>query len=93
LAAYGENDLARRTLQPEQLQPTLRLDAEITPKQLTIEQLAELGRLQQTGMGNPPVQLLMRGVTQQRPCQRMGVQNKHARLWVTDGRVTCEAVI
>jgi single-stranded-DNA-specific exonuclease len=87
------NDLARRTLQPDQLLPTLRLDAEITPKELTLNQLTELARLQQTGMGNPPVQLLMRNVTQQRPCQRMGQQNKHAKLWVTDGRATCEAVI
>jgi len=87
------NDLARRTLQPDQLLRTLRLDAEITPKELTLNLLTELARLQQTGMGNPPVQLLMRNVTQQRPCQRMGLQNKHARLWVTDGRATCEAVI
>jgi len=87
------NDLARRTLQPDQLLRTLRLDAEITPKELTLNQLTELARLHQTGMGNPPGQLLMRNVTQQRPGQRMGLQNKHAKLWVTDGRATCEAVI
>ena len=86
------NDLARRTLKPEQLQPSVRLDAEVTPAELTVPRLSELGKLQQTGMGNPPVHLFMRNLTHQRPLQRIGQEKRHAKLWVTDGRITLEAV-
>jgi single-stranded-DNA-specific exonuclease len=71
----------------------MRLDAEATPGDMTFEQVVQLGKLQQTGMGNPPVQLLMRNVTHQRNPQRMGPEKKHAKLWVTDGTATCEAVM
>lgn len=87
------NDLARRTLKPEQLQPTLRLDAEIAFNDLTMERIHELELLQQTGMGNPVVQLCVRGVTHQRPLQRIGPDRRHAKMWITDGRRTCEAVL
>ena len=86
------NQHARRTLKPEQLRPALRLDAEITPGALTYERVVELGKLQQTGIGNPPVQLWMRGVTHQRPLQRIGAEKKHVKLWLTDGQATHEAV-
>ncbi len=86
------NDLARRTLKPEQLQPTLRLDAEVKMGELTVERLAELGKLQQTGMGNPAVQFFARNVTHQRPLQRIGAEKKHVKLWVTDGTTTREGV-
>ena len=87
------NERARRTLQPEQLQPRLRLDAEIALADLTLERLHELARLQQTGMGNPQVQLCARNVTHQRPLLRMGAEKKHAKLWITDGQATREAVL
>ena len=87
------NGLARDTLQPEQLQPRLRLDAEAPLQSLTLERVQELGRLQQTGMGNPQVQLFARHVTHARPCQRMGADRRHARLWVTDGATTIPAVL
>ena len=95
IAAFRQrlNELARCSLTPEQLQPALRLDAEISPADLTFEHLDELGKLQQTGMGNPSVQLVMRNLTHQRPVQRMGADKKHARLWVTDGTATREAVM
>jgi single-stranded-DNA-specific exonuclease len=87
------NELARRILKPEQLQPTLSLDAEVRPGDLTYERLKELERLQQTGVGNPPVQLCMRDVTHHRPLQRIGAEKRHAKLWITDGAATREAVI
>jgi single-stranded-DNA-specific exonuclease len=87
------NGLAQRTLKPEQLQPTLCLDAEITLGQMTFERVKELGRLEQTGLGNPAVQLFARNVTHQRPLQRMGAERRHAKMWITDGRATCEAVL
>ena len=87
------NALARRTLKPEQLQPPLRLDAEVTLGDLTPERLTELERLEPMGQGNPAVQLVVRDVRQQRPPLRMGKEQQHVKLFVTDGRNTLEAVL
>ena len=87
------NAIARRTLKPEQLQRALRLDAEVTTWDLTLERLRELERLQQTGIGNPPVQFCLRDATHARPLQRIGADKQHAKMWVTDGRRMCQAVL
>jgi single-stranded-DNA-specific exonuclease len=86
------NELARHTLKPEDLQPSLRLDAEVGLDEMTLESLGELARLKPTGQGNPPVQFCARSLTHQRPLQRMGREKQHVKLWVTDGVVTHEAV-
>ena len=86
------NELARRELKPEDLQPPVRLDAEVGLDEMTLESLGELTRLKPTGQGNPPVQFCARSVTHQRPLQRMGKEKQHVKLWVTDGAVTHEAV-
>jgi single-stranded-DNA-specific exonuclease len=86
------NDLARRALKKEELQPPLRLDAEVLLKEITLESLGELDKLKPTGQGNPPVQFLARNVTQSRPLQRMGADKQHVKLWLTDGTATHEAV-
>jgi single-stranded-DNA-specific exonuclease len=54
--------------------------------------LAELDRLKPTGQGNPPVQFWARQLANARPPQRMGAEKQHAKLWVSDGKVTCEAI-
>ena len=87
------NELARQFLTPEQLQPNLRLDAEVSLSELTLERVRELALLQQTGIGNPPVQLFTRRVTSARPLQRMGTNGKHARLWIGQGRTVIPAVL
>jgi single-stranded-DNA-specific exonuclease len=87
------NGLARRALTPEQLQPRLRLDAEVSLGDLTVERLAELERLEPMGQGNPTVQLVVRGLRQQRPPLRMGKEQQHVKLFVTDGRTTLDAVL
>jgi single-stranded-DNA-specific exonuclease len=87
------NDLARRTLKPEQFQPPLRLDAEVNAADLGLDRLRELAQLEQTGIGNPPVRLWLRNVTHARPLLRMGAEKKHAKLWITDGRKTLQAVL
>ena len=86
------NELARRTLSREQLQPLLLLDAEVSLGDLSVRQLEELRRLEPAGQGNPPVQLAVRNVSLQRPPQRMGRDQQHAKLWITDGRTVCEVV-
>jgi single-stranded-DNA-specific exonuclease len=86
------NELAHRTLSREQMQPLLLLDGEVSLRELSLDQLDELGRLEPAGQGNPPVQLAVRGVSLQRPAQRMGRAQQHAKLWITDGRTGCEVV-
>lgn len=86
------NELARRALKPDELQPPLRLDAEVALAEISFNSLAELDQLRPTGMGNPNVQFCARGVTNARPLQRMGNEKQHVKLWVTDGRATHEAV-
>jgi single-stranded-DNA-specific exonuclease len=86
------NELARRALKPDELQAPLRLDAETDLGAITLPCLAALEQLQPLGQGNPPVHLLARNLTQQRPPQRMGAEKQHLKLWVTDGRVMHEAV-
>jgi len=86
------NELARRALKPEDLQPPLRLDAEVGLDEITVDSLAELAQLRPTGQGNPGVQFIARHLAHQRPLQRMGAARQHVKLWVTDGSVTHEAV-
>lgn len=86
------NEIARRTLKPEDLQPLLRLDAEVALRDLTLDLLAELDRIRPTGQGNPALQFWSRQLANARPVQRMGAEKQHAKLWVTDGRATLEAV-
>ncbi len=86
------NELARRALKPEDLQPPLRLDAEAGLDEMSLDLLDRLAGLKPTGQGNPPVQFCARSVRHQRPLQRMGADKQHVKLWVTDSAVTHEAV-
>jgi single-stranded-DNA-specific exonuclease len=86
------NELARRALKPEDLQPPLRLDAEVGLDEINFGALGELARLKPAGQGNPGVQFCARNLTQARPLQRMGRKKQHVKLWVTDGTATHEAV-
>jgi single-stranded-DNA-specific exonuclease len=86
------NELAQRTLKPEDFQPPLRLDAEVSLKEISLNSLAELEKLKPMGQGNSAVQFCARQLTQSRPAQRMGKEKQHAKLWVSDGMTTHEAV-
>jgi single-stranded-DNA-specific exonuclease len=86
------NELARRALKPEDLQPPLRIDAEVGLDEITLESIAELDRLKPTGQGNPAVQFCARNLSHQRPLQRIGAEKRHVKMWVTDGMATHEAV-
>ncbi len=86
------NDLARRALKPDHLQPPLRLDAEVRLDEMNLDSLTILDQLQPTGQGNPPVQFFARNLTQRRAPQRIGTQKQHLKLWLTDGQLTREAV-
>jgi single-stranded-DNA-specific exonuclease len=86
------NELARRALRPEQLRPALSLDATVVLDQLSVAHITELDRLQPSGQGNPPVQVVVRGLRHRRPPQRVGREKQHAKFWVTHGGVGVEAV-
>ncbi len=86
------NEIAKKKLKPEELQPPLRLDAEIAFADLNLDSFAELEKLKPTGMGNSAVQFCARNLTHKKPLLRMGANKQHVKLWVTDGTVTHEAV-
>jgi len=86
------NEVARRALKPDDLNPPLRLDAQVALSDLTLEALAELDQLKPVGQGNPVVQFYGRELSHQRPLQRMGTEKQHVKMWVTDGRAGHEAV-
>lgn len=86
------NELARRALKPKDLQPPLRLDAEVSLSELSYESLAELEKLKPTGQGNPALQFCARGLSHARPLQRIGAKKQHAKMWVSDGATSHEAV-
>ena len=86
------NELARRSLKRDELQPSLQLDAEVGLEEMTSERLAELDRLRPIGQGNPSVEFFTRNLAHQRPLQRVGAEKRHVKMWVTDGAQTHEAV-
>jgi len=86
------NEVARRTLKADDLQPLLRLDAEIALSDLTLDSLAELDQLKPVGQGNPVVQFYASSLSHQRPLQRVGNEKQHVKMWVTDGQTGHEAV-
>jgi single-stranded-DNA-specific exonuclease len=61
-------------------------------RELTVELLDELAQLEPFGMGNSPVQVLVPGVRLAQPPKRMGKENQHVRLRVTDGTAFVDAV-
>ncbi|MHB1308222.1 MAG: single-stranded-DNA-specific exonuclease RecJ [Limisphaerales bacterium] len=86
------NELARRALRADQLQPPLRIDAESTVGELSLERLRELALLQPCGQGNPTVQLLLRSLTHRRAPVRVGREQQHVKFWVGDQSAALEAV-
>ena len=86
------NDIAKRTLKREDLQPPLRLDAEVGLGEISLDSLAELDQLKPMGQGNPALQFFAGNLSHQRPLMRMGADKQHVKLWVTDGKISHEAV-
>ncbi len=86
------NEIARRSLKPDDLQPALHLDAEVGLEEMSLECLGSLGKLKPMGQGNPAIQFVARNLTHQRPLQRIGPEKQHVKMWVTDGGATHEAV-
>jgi single-stranded-DNA-specific exonuclease len=86
------NDLARRSLKPDDLQPLLRLDAEVGLDEMTLERLAELEKLKPHGQANPAPQFCARRLSHAKPLMRIGADKQHVKMRVTDGVASYEAV-
>ena len=86
------NEVARRSLNPESLEPPLRLDAEVGLEEMTLPSLAALERLRPQGQGNPAVHFVARSLAHERPLQRVGADKQHVKMWLTDGANVQEAV-
>lgn len=94
LAALRErlNGAARTALPAELLRPELRLDAKIPLRELTVDRLSELMRLQPFGQGNPALQFLIPRVTLASPPQKLGRQQQHWKFRLTDGQAYVDAL-
>lgn len=84
--------IAQRQLKGGKLMPTLRLDASVPLRQLTMGAVDSLLRLQPTGQGVGPVQVAVPQVELNAPVRWMGKEKQHAKLLVTDGNVTAEVL-
>lgn len=86
------NELARRTLKPDDLKPSLLLDAEVGLDEIGFETLYELEKLKPHGQGNPATQFFARNLSHAKPVQRIGSEKQHVKMRVTDGAATHDAV-
>ena len=69
------NELARLKLKPEDLQPPLRLDAEVGLAEINFDLLAELEKLKPTGQGDPGVQFCRAICRTQNRCKKWARKN------------------
>ena len=86
------NEIARRTIKPEDLKPRLRLDAEVQLDEISLPSIEEWKQLEPTGQGNEPIQLATRSIRLSQRPQRFGRTKKHVRMRVTNGRATHDAI-
>ena len=85
------NELARVALKPADLQPPLRLDAEVALEEIT-GHAGRTGSFEADGAGESGRPILCPQCDASRPLQRMGAEKQHVKMWVTDGVVTHEGV-
>ncbi len=85
------NEIAKEQLMDIDLQPKIRVEAEIPLSDLKPGLLKYLEQLQPTGMGNPAPIFMSRGlkVTRQKA---IGTDGSHLKFSVTDGKITYDAI-
>src|SRR5262249_43865116 len=86
------NEVARARLDPTTLQRTLRLDAEVPLRDLTMTNITSLLRLGPFGNSNPQPQLLIRNLQLAGDIRRLGAEQKHIRFPVSDGSAKIEVL-
>ncbi len=85
-------DYAEKNISPEQLAPTLRIDAETTLAALSYNVVAHLERLAPFGQGNPPPVVAVRGCKVLSAPRRMGRNGQTVSLMLAQGDARLRAV-
>jgi len=83
--------IAERELGDRDLRMSMTADAEIPLSQLNFGLIQQLERLQPTGYGNPEPVFITRNV-KVRSKRAVGMEGKHLKLSLTDGRYTVDAI-
>ena len=84
------NRVAKGMLIPQDLIPTLEIDMQIPLSNLEENLIARLSTLSPFGADNPQPLLCSAGLKLRG--KSTVISNKHIKFWVTDGRLTCEAI-
>ncbi|MCW5877226.1 MAG: hypothetical protein KIS85_10185, partial [Anaerolineales bacterium] len=83
--------IAREQLGDRELRQVLRADAELPLVDLRPELLQMLEQVEPTGMENPQVNLVSRGLSV-RDARNVGEEGRHLKLKVSDGWITYDAI-
>lgn len=83
--------IANQELAGQDLRPVLQADAQVTLSELKPNLLKELAWLQPTGQDNPQAQFISRDV-QVRSSRKVGKDESHLKLVLTDGKITYDAI-
>ncbi|MEE8360196.1 MAG: single-stranded-DNA-specific exonuclease RecJ [Candidatus Omnitrophota bacterium] len=84
------NEFAKKVLLPEHLLPKLQADMDIPLNRLSEKLINEIGCLAPHGPKNPTPLFISKGIKLKNAPKVIG--RKGVKFWVTDGRITCEAV-
>ena len=80
-------------MKPEDLQPPLRLDAEVGLDEINFQTLAELEKLKPHGQGNPACNFARAICRTRSRLQHMGAEKQHVKMWVTDGTAEMDEAV
>ena len=75
-------EIAEKEISPETLIPSIDIDAELDPGEVTLELIDELARLEPFGMGNPHPLFALKNM-KIRELARMGTNSDHLKLKVS----------
>jgi single-stranded-DNA-specific exonuclease len=84
-------EYARERLQPDDLRPLYKADAELAPAELNEESAAEIFRLQPFGLGHPQPLFLMRGLRAAEPAAVFKEKHLRVKLSAPTGVITAKA--
>ncbi len=86
------NQYVSERLSEDDLVPKLDIDFEAQLSFFTLSEIKEMSVLEPYGQDNPAPQLVIRGLVLQRPPRRVGMEQQHLKLSVSDGRQALDAI-
>ena len=84
------NKVAKKALLPEHLLPKLQADMDIPLNRLSERLISDIERLAPHGPKNPSPMFISRGIKLKNAPKAIG--RRGIKFWVTDGKITCEAI-